>query len=142
MSKIKEKMEEVKNVVDVEATEAVTNAGNEATEEFMTIRLPKTAAYALLATGEATEVKEGRNEIAEVETKRKKFPKPTLKQVLIALGVAGAAAGAAGAGYALGKRGEPDDVSFDDVTPKGLPDYNGNYQTTYEKKTEDVDIEI
>lgn len=141
MSK-REKMEEVKNVVDVEATEAVTETNNETTEEFMTIRLPKTAAYALLATGEATEVKDN-VAVVDEKAKKKKFPKPTLKQVLIALGVTGAALGAAGAGYALGKRGEnnPDDVSFDDVTPKGLPDYNGNYPT-YERKTEDVDIEI
>lgn len=130
MSKLNEKMKEVKeNVVDVE-TAGVKDVENETeNEEFMTVKVPKAKGYAMLANGEATEIE---TKEPENEKKEKKSILSRIKNSKVVKGIAigVAVVGGVAAGIAMGKNGkDSDEVTFEDVPPQGLPDNYQNYPT-------------
>lgn len=130
MSKLNEKMKEVKeNVVDVETAEVKGVENETENEEFMTVKVPKATGYAMLANGEATEVE---TEEPENEKKEKKGVFSRLKDSKVAKGIAIGGAVVAGivTGVVLGKNSkDSDEVTFEDVPPQGLPDNYQNYPT-------------
>lgn len=129
MSKLNEKMKEVKeNVVDVETAEVKGVENETENEEFMTVKVPKAKGYAMLANGEATEVE---TEEPENEKKEKKSILSRIKNSKVAKGVAigVAVVGGVAAGIAMGKNRNDSEVEFEDVPPQGLPDNYQNYPT-------------
>lgn len=143
MSKLNEKMKEVKeNVVDVE-TEEVKDVENETeNEEFMTVKVPKAKGYAMLANGEATEVE---TEEPENEKKEKKSILSRIKNSKVAKGIAigGAVVAGIATGVVLGKNSNnSDEVTFKDVPPQGLPDNYDNYQTYDQVDVETKEEEV
>lgn len=131
MSKLNEKMKEVKeNIVDVETAEVKDVENETENEEFMTVKVPKAKGYAMLANGEATEVET--EEPAKEEVKEKKSILSRIKNSKVAKGIAigVAVVGGVAAGVAMGKNSKnSDEVTFEDVPPQGLPDNYQNYPT-------------
>lgn len=130
MSKMTEKMKEVENVVNVETAEVKDVENETENEEFMTVKVPKAKAYAMLANGEATEVET--EEPAKEEVKEKKSILSRIKNSKVAKGIAigVAVVGGVAAGVAMGKNSkDSDEVTFEDVPPQGLPDNYQNYPT-------------
>lgn len=131
MSKLNEKMKEVKeNVVDVETAE-VKDVENEAeNEEFMTVKVPKAKGYAMLANGEATEVETEEPEKEEVKEKKSILSRIKNSKVIKGIGVGAAVVGGVAVAFAMGKNSKnSDEVTFEDVPPQGLPDNYQNYPT-------------
>ena len=131
MSKLNEKMKEVKeNVVDVK-TEEVKDVENETeNEEFMTVKVPKAKGYAMLANGEATEVETEEPEKEEVKEKKSILSRIKNSKVAKGIAIGVAVVGGVAAGVAMGKNSNnSDDVTFEDVPPKELPDNYQNYPT-------------
>lgn len=140
MSKLNEKMKEVKeNVVDVETAEVKDVENETENEEFMTVKVPKAKGYAMLANGEATEVE---TEEPAKEKKEKKSILSRIKNSKVAKGIAigGAVVAGIATGVMLGKNSNnSDEVTFEDVPPQGLPDNYDNYQTYDQvEETEEV----
>lgn len=130
MSKLNEKMKEVKeNVVDVETAEVKSVENETENEEFMTVKVPKAKGYAMLANGEATEVE---TEEPENEKKEKKSILSRIKnsKVVKGIGIGAAVVGGVAVAFAMGKNSNnSDEVTFEDVPPQGLPDNYQNYPT-------------
>lgn len=130
MSKLNEKMKEVKeNVVDVENAEVKDVENETENEEFMTVKVPKAKGYAMLANGEATEVE---TEEPENEKKEKKSILSRIKnsKVVKGIGIGAAVVGGVAVAFAMGKNSNnSDEVTFEDVPPQGLPDNYQNYPT-------------
>lgn len=130
MSKLNEKMKEVKeNVVDVETAEVKGVENETENEEFMTVKVPKAKGYAMLANGEATEVE---TEEPENEKKEKKSILSRIKnsKVVKGIGIGAAVVGGVAVAFAMGKNSNnSDEVTFEDVPPQGLPDNYQNYPT-------------
>lgn len=131
MSKLNEKMKEVKeNVVDVETAEVKGVENETENEEFMTVKVPKAKGYAMLANGEATEIET--NEPAKEEAKEKKSILSGIKnsKVVKGIGIVAAVVGGVAVAFAMGKNSkDSDEVTFEDVPPQGLPDNYQNYPT-------------
>lgn len=131
MSKLNEKMKEVKeNVVDVETAEVKGVENETENEEFMTVKVPKAKGYAMLANGEATEIET--NEPAKEEAKEKKSILSRIKnsKVVKGIGIGAAVVGGVAVAFAMGKNSNnSDEVTFEDVPPQGLPDNYQNYPT-------------
>lgn len=131
MSKLNEKMKEVKeNVVDVETAEVKSVENETENEEFMTVKVPKAKGYAMLANGEATEIET--NEPAKEEVKEKKSILSRIKnsKVVKGIGIGAAVVGGVAVAFAMGKNSNnSDEITFEDVPPQGLPDNYQNYPT-------------
>lgn len=142
MSRLNEKMKEVKeNVVDVETAEVKDVENETENEEFMTVKVPKAKGYAMLANGEATEIE---TKEPENEKKEKKSILSRIKNSKVVKGIAigGAVIAGIATGVALGKNSNnSDEVSFEDVPPQGLPDNYDNYQT-YDQAVETENEEV
>lgn len=130
MSKLNEKMKEVKeNVVDVENAEVKDVENETENEESMTVKVPKAKGYAMLANGEATEVE---TEEPANEKKEKKSILSRIKnsKVVKGIGIGAAVVGGVAVAFAMGKNSNnSDEVTFEDVPPQGLPDNYQNYPT-------------
>lgn len=133
MSKLNEKMKEVKEaVVDVES-EKIEDVKN---EEFMTVRVPKAKAYEMLANGEATEAETEKPEKEEVKEKTKILSRLKNSKVAKGVGIAVAVIGGVTVGLVMGKNGnDSDEVTFEDI-PQELPYNIDNYQTYDQVNTE------
>lgn len=141
MSKLNEKMKEVKeNVVDVETAEVKDVENETENEEFMTVKVPKAKGYAMLANGEATEVETEEPEKEEVKEKKSILSRIKNSKVVKGIGIGAAVAGGVAVAFVMGKNSNnSDEVTFEDVPTQGLPDNYDNYQTYDQvEETEEV----
>lgn len=131
MSKLNEKMKEVKkNVVDVETAEVKDVENETENEEFMTVKVPKAKGYAMLANGEATEIEETKEPENEKKENKSILSRIKNSKVVKGIGIGAAVVGGVAVAFAMGKNSkDSDEVTFEDVPPQGLPDNYQNYPT-------------